>query len=233
MGKLNRNLSFDAEFTDECEKFHIRANGSRPKRRWYLIVCEGIKTEPNYFNQFRNNLWGGAGDKIVVVGAGDNTDNLVKRAKKEVFSRSKSSDPPFYHVWVVFDRDSFPPDDFDNAIHMIDEEDKSFDPEDGQKPHWHAAWSNEAFELWYLYHYQEVQGGGLSRDMFKGMLSSHMCREYKKNDPEMFKRLLPRTLDAIDRARRGAAKWSEETPFHERNPTTMVYELVTELLRYM
>ena len=233
MGKLDRSLTLAPAIAEKLEELRARAQGLRPKRRWYLIVCEGEATEPNYFESLRKRLQGGAGDRIVICGAGDNTLRLVDIARKTIAERMKSGDPPFYHVWLVFDRDSFPGDDFDNAIQLVADEDAKFDPNDGCKPHWHAAWSNEAFELWYIYHFQEVQGGGLSRTKFKRMLSEHLGRHYEKNDANMFEVLLPHIDSAIARAKRAYEKWPASTAYHDRNPATSVYHLVGDLLQYM
>ncbi len=47
----------------------------RELRQRFLIVCEGEKTEPNYFNSFRV-----PGVVIDVRGIGENTVRLVERA---------------------------------------------------------------------------------------------------------------------------------------------------------
>lgn len=234
MSKVCRNLKLEDDVTCALTEFRIRSAGKRPKGRSYLIVCEGTKTEPNYFEALRKYLSGGEGDKIVVVGAQDNTLGLVSRARQEIESRNRSDNPPFYHVWLVFDRDSFPPDDFDNAIASTELEDKKFVANGSVfHPHWHAAWSNEAFELWYLFHFQENIGGGLSRERFKVLLSSHLGYEYQKNAPEMFTVLLPLLRQAIERARRSYERWSADVPCHKRNPATAVYQLVDALMSYV
>lgn len=68
-----------------------------------LIVCEGEKTEPNYFRAFPL-----ATLDVRVVGAGANTRSVVEIAIQER-DRARSTDP-FDRVWAVFDRDSFPHD---------------------------------------------------------------------------------------------------------------------------
>jgi len=50
-GQLPQQLL--AEFSGEKIK---RLFGNRPRRRYYLIVCEGEKTEPNYFEAIRKIL---------------------------------------------------------------------------------------------------------------------------------------------------------------------------------
>lgn len=212
-----------------------RRQGNRPKRRNILIVCEGEKTEPNYFEAFRRKLVGGEGDRVCVVGAGDNTLSLVDKAKELVENRRRSDQPPFYHVWVVFDKDEFPDDRFDNSVLLIRQEDAGFKA--GVSPHWHAAWSNESFELWYLLHFRDVSGGPLGRDELCRMLTDHFREElgiadgYRKNDAGVFSRLESRMPDAIRRGERALQSFADKPP-HACNPATRVFELVRHLLAY-
>ena len=69
----------------------------------FLIVCEGERTEPDYFRQFRvaKNVRGEA----------MNTLSLVRRT---IEIREEAG--PFDHVWIVFDLDSFPHQDFDHTF---------------------------------------------------------------------------------------------------------------------
>lgn len=233
MSKITTGLIKAAEST-AINKLRERVAGRRPKGRYYLIVCEGTKTEPNYFEAFRMRLSGGEGDKVVIVGAQDNTLGLVERARAEIAARNESDNPPFYHVWLVFDKDSFPDDDFDNTIELIEKENEKFGMKGGVLlPHWHAAWSNEAFELWYLFHYQDNIGGGISRERYKEMLSKHLGFSYRKNASDMFEILLPNISDAVARADRAFKRWSADDAFHVRNPATAVYRLVKDLLMYI
>ena len=212
-----------------------RRQGCRPKRRNILIVCEGERTEPNYFRAFCRKLVGGEGDRVEVVGIGDNTLHLVEEAKKIVERRARGEAPPFYHVWVVFDKDEFPDDQFDNAIRAIETEDAQFRA--GASPHWSAAWSNEAFELWYLLHFQEALGGAMGRDEMCRRLSALFASDlgvvggYRKNAPDVFERLMARLPLAIERGERAFGKWRGRAP-HECNPATRVFELVRQLYAY-
>ncbi|MDF5725464.1 MAG: RloB family protein [Rhizonema sp. PD37] len=80
---------------------------TREVKQRFLIVCEGEKTEPNYFRSFRvpKNV-----AVINVQGLGENPSKLVKSAMK--LKEQDNSD----QVWCVFDRDSWTPEDFNNAI---------------------------------------------------------------------------------------------------------------------
>lgn len=213
-----------------------RRQGNRPKRRSILIVCEGEKTEPNYFESFRKKLVGGEGDRIHVVGAGDNTLGLVEKAKQLIEERCCCEEPPFYHVWIVFDKDDFPDSRFDNTVAAIQHEDAKF--KSGKYPHWHAAWSNEAFELWYLLHFQETLGGAMNRTSLCKLLSEYFKDEfgctagYRKNNPNVFELLYSRMTTAIQRGERVFKQCAEKAP-HACNPATRVFELVKQLQAYL
>lgn len=213
-----------------------RRQGNRPKRRSILIVCEGERTEPNYFEAFRRRLLGGEGDRVFVAGVGDNTVGLVEKAREIVEKRLRGDAPPFYHVWIVFDKDEFPDDRFDRAVQMIQTEDAGFKA--NARPHWHAAWSNEAFELWYLLHFQDTLGGPIGRNDLCRMLSDRfrsdlgVAEGYQKNSVGVFALLESRMTDAIVRARR-AFSLCEGRPPHASNPATRMFELVEQLRAYM
>lgn len=196
-----------------------RRQGRRPVQRNFLIVCEGEKTEPNYFKAIKRQMKSGAGSKVEIVGAGAHTRDLVECARNAIAKRRDEGLPMYYHVWIVFDKDSFEADDFDNAVKMA-ESDK-----------WHAAWSNEAFELWYLLHFQDVEGGALPRDRMFEMLRKHLGRKYQKNDLGMFDAIKEHSYLAIERANRLVDRW-QGLPPHQACPCTMVGSLVDELLKY-
>ena len=61
-----------------------RPYGNRPPRRYFLIVCEGEKTEPNYFNSIAAQLPKDMVKRIDVKGVGENTLNLIDVEKAEI-----------------------------------------------------------------------------------------------------------------------------------------------------
>ncbi|MFB2768241.1 RloB family protein [Pelatocladus sp. BLCC-F211] len=119
----------------------------RELRKRFLIVCEGEETEPNYFRSFRT-----PGLVIAVHGIGANPSRLVEKAK-ELHSQDE-----YDQIWCVFDRDSWSKQDFNNAIQNAKVQ--GFD----------VAYSNEAFELWYILHF-EYLNTGLPREEYKKKLS--------------------------------------------------------------
>ena len=84
----------------------------RDERQYFLIVCEGEKTEPGYFESLKSHLPNGI-LTINIIGAGDNTLNLVDialglREEAENQAREDETQRSYDQIWVVFDKDSFP-----------------------------------------------------------------------------------------------------------------------------
>lgn len=128
-------------------------------------------------------------------------------------------------TWVVFDRDSFPAQNFNNAI---------FKARD-TNPKVYCAWSNEAFELWYLLHFDFCQDAA-SRDSYQKRIEQALTRQtgmtycYQKNDPRMY-HLLKKHGN-----QQQAIEWAEKLThlhtgenFADHNPCTLVYQLVQAL----
>lgn len=72
----------------------------------HLIVTEGTKTEPQYFESIRKIINTKYQEKIQldIVGKGNNTLNLFQKAKDCAQKNSNG----YQHVWVVYDTDDFP-----------------------------------------------------------------------------------------------------------------------------
>lgn len=189
-----------------------RRVGTREQRQRILIVCEGAKTEPSYFKAFPLTS-----AQVEVVGTGTNTRTVVDRAaEREAEARRKKD--PFDQVWCVFDRDSFPKVRVNEAV------------EECKRRGFRAAWSNEAFELWYLLHFEFCQHAASRKD-YPRRLSPHLGVPYQKNDPDTYERLKSKTDDAIRNATRLAALKANVPPA-DANPMTTVHELVAELRKH-
>jgi inorganic triphosphatase YgiF len=162
---------------------------------------------------------------IEIEGEGKNTKSLIEiterhRSKKEALTGRK-----FDFTWAVFDRDSFPADNFDNAINQAE----------GMKPKIQCAWSNEAFELWYLLHLEFVNTP-MSRELYKSKIEKWLSKKiekpfkYQKNRKDMY--------DVLNRFgnEKQAIEWAKQlesmfdgNKFSTHNPRTRVYLLIQEL----
>ena len=197
-----------------------RKPGNRPQRTYFLIVCEGKKTEPLYFEALKQDLPRGVLE-VVIKGEGCNTLTLLDRALEHKEALITDQARVVDQVWIVFDRDDFRPSDFDNAIAKANSEKV------------HAAWSNECFELWYVLHFEDRKSA-LPRQDCEGLLTRFLGVPYQKNDPQMYERL----KDKIDVALQRAAKLANEhkaskRPPHQANPCTQVHELIAALRQYL
>ena len=179
-----------------------RVNRFPPKSK-ILIVCEGEKTEPNYFKKFKV--------RPVIEGPGMNTVSLVQEAIR--LKRQDSYD----QVWCVFDKDEFPVANFNRALELA------------QQNNIRVAYSNEAFELWYLLHFS-YWDTGIHRDKYQEKLSDkkRLGHPYKKNSEAIFDELYAKQKDAIRNAKRLLGEYEPENPARN-NPSTTVHLLVEQL----
>jgi len=196
-----------------------RKEDIRKPRQYFLIVCEGEKTEPNYFKSFKKFL---PPNMMIIHGEGRNTLSLIDEAEK-LFKDYNFSGNIIDEIWVVFDRDSFNADNFDNAIHRAN------------NLRFHCAYSNEAFELWYILHFEYKQNAA-SRDDYKSILTKYLNFDYKKNDPGMYYNL--KDTGNQEQAIKWAKKLlrdhnSKNIPPSKANPCTTVFALVERLNEFI
>lgn len=205
-----------------------RKTNQKSKRIYYLIVCEGEKTEPNYFKSLKQSLPKGVLDvcDITIEGTGFNTKSLVKEAIRLKGNLEKEKERKIDKLWIVFDKDSFAPQDFNAAIQKCK----------NNYPSINAAWSNEAFELWYLLHFH-FYNTGISRKQYQDLIEGNFKKkgllgyEYKKNSTEMFDLLekYGSRSNAIKHATKLEKFHAGKTDFANQNPCTKVHHLVKEL----
>lgn len=221
MTKPLKRSDQDKAWARGTRKIGERSYQGMPERQRFLIVCEGEKTEPYYFEALKATLKRGVVE-VKVLGVGTNTLNLVERAVQEKSRVGTTGEARFDQVWVVFDRDDFPAPDFDNAIKKASA--------NGVR----CAWSNQAFELWYVLHFDD-RSNRMQREDYQQCLSRHLKTEYLKSDAKMYHRLqaLGSQAKAIERAAALETRRGETgSPPSKANPCTLVYQLVEELAQF-
>ena len=137
---------------------------------------------------------------------------VVDKKKKRVYDQ----------CWVVFDKDDFLANDFNQAIMLAEKND------------FHVAYSNQAFEYWFLLHYN-LYTGPLHRNQYEKMLSKLTGIPYVKTEgfgTVMYNLLLKRQPLAIKNAEIVLAEISHGNPAEEESSTT-VHRLVKELNKYL
>ncbi|MEH2293810.1 RloB family protein [Nostoc sp.] len=185
---------------------------TRELRQIFLIICEGEKTEPNYFKSFRVPT---TVKKIDVRGFGYNPSKLVQEAKK------LKAEEDYDQVWCVFDRDDWPKQDFNNAIANAERE--------GFK----VAYSNEAFELWYVLHFEFLNTGLPRKDYIDKLENDKLlAHKYKKNSATIYEEIENRQSTAIKHAKSLLKQYNPSNPVND-NPSTTVHLLVEELNKFI
>src|SRR5690606_38153748 len=160
-----------------------------------------------------------------IEGTGRNTQSLIDEALRLKEAYKKNTTRQVDKLWVVFDKDSFSSQDFNAAIERCGNDDIG------------CAWSNEAFELWYLLHFQYYENAMLRRD-FKGLIENNLkpvlgeAFQYEKNNEQMYTLLKEygSQEDAIRNGKKLSEKYGQRQDYANHNPCTMVWVLVEELL---
>lgn len=154
-----------------------------PKKR-FLIVCEGTKTEPNYFEALGKTIKSQV--TLTVKGEGKVSLSLVKKAIE--LKKDGEYDQKKDEVWCVFDRDckreNNNQQNFNQAIKLAHSNDINL------------GVSNDAFELWFLLHFSYYDSQ-THRNDFADMLTSKMREKYNKNDLKNYEKLEDKQMQAI------------------------------------
>lgn len=226
------------------DDFFKKRKGNRKKRKIeskdlapyrYLLVCEGTKTEPNYFIGIKKLIDKRYEGKVKVnnynidiLGTGRNTEDLVRFTKAQIETAKSFGELPYGHVWVIFDKDDFTDEQFNNAIIQAGDND------------YKVAWSNEAIELWFLLHFEYLQSA-VSRQQYIEKINQYFevfnLGKYEKNLENIFEILqmhgdLNKAISNAKRLRKLHADIGNKTPSNN-NPCTTVDLLVEELLNIL
>lgn len=220
----------------------------------FIIFCEDNVSEPVYFKYFET-------DKIKVNPIGnqksafDNVVNAIKYGENNDLLESINESLDGTQIWCVFDRDKGAVEEQAQGNDIKFNESIDLAIRKGFK----VAWSNDAFEIWILLHFQDIdfentdyQNRSFCYDqlteIFKTLPNpndyltrtlAHTTFSYKKDMKQrkkfeqiVMELILPHTNIAIERAMQLERYCNEKfTQCHEKSPCTLVHYLVQELLR--
>jgi hypothetical protein len=194
----------------------------------FLIVCEGLNTEPCYFQSFPVQT-----AEIKAFGLGRSKTSLVESVI--AFVKEETHDPD-RDVWIVFDMDfnhlkdpSLQRNDFNEAIRLA------------KKNGFHIAYSNDSFELWFLLHYQLLESA-LTRVEYYERISQLWGLSYERDGKgvKFCRSVYQRLLEDPNSSQASAIRHAERLHQHqtnshpaEQNPCTTVYQLVKELNKFL
>lgn len=213
----------------DMQKSWMKKRSDRPIRiqpEYHLIVTEGIKTEPNYFEAIKNVINKCYRDKIHldVEGEGNNTIALFEKAKKLVAMNPNG----YRHVWIVYDTDSFPAENINETVKLCK-------THSNEEISYHPIWSNQCVELWFLLHFSYMHSD-IYRSEYFPKLSSFMTKigagKYVKGRKDMYDILKPYMDTAIKNAKKLATINKNKQP-SDSAPGTKIYELIEKLKPYL
>ncbi len=208
-------MKVDSSFWKKQSKrpLHRKINNRGKPKELFLIICEGEKTEPNYFRSFHL-----PSAKVEPIGSGNNTMSLVNETIKMVKDASEYG-IKYDQVWCVFDKDDFSSRQFNDAISLA------------KRNNFKVAYSNQSFELWYLLHFNYYDMV-LNRKTYIRRLTQLLKRKYKKNSKDMYEKLLDKQKNALRNAKKLLKSYSPSNPA-KNDPSTTVHKLVEELNKYI
>lgn len=215
--KSDRNKAWMQPRRDKAKKL---------QPEYHLIVTEGTDTEPAYFGAIRDriNACYQGRVQLEIHGEGDNRLSLLNKARNRAFANPNG----YGHVWVVYDTDDFPAEHIDQTTQLCE----TWSTEDTT---YHAIWSNQCIELWFLLHFSYMHSD-LHRSEYWPKLSAYLCSlgkgEYSKNRQDMYEILHPMMDYAIANAKRLDTENEDKLP-SQSAPGTKVYELVEALKPYL
>ncbi len=170
----------------------------REIRKTFMIFTEG-QTEEGYFKKFKarcKTVKGGSALKIV----------------QEAIVQKKNVQKHYDHYWVVFDKDNSSVESFLKAIRLAEKQDI------------HVAYSCEAFEIWWLFHFVSIKKPIQAKDYerkIKQYLSDYSIRNKGlQQGALMWMQLNHKLEDAIHNAREAHLQYLQPEVCYNQSITT-------------
>ena len=185
-----------------------------------LIVTEGKKTEPEYFNDLKK-YYRIHSANIKIDGSGDSSPESVVKYGKKLYEDERSRGDAFDRVYFVFDKDTHLT--YSQALDEI----KRY----RRKNTFFAINSVPCFEYWLLLHFTyttepfKAAGKLSAADAVTQKVRKHIP-DYEKSTTGLFVQL----YDQLEQAKKNAVLSIEEAgKTGTDNPSTRVHELVDYL----
>jgi len=197
-----------------------RRKASRAPYDKVLVVCEGEKTEPNYFLELKNHYTIDSANIKIDGRSGSSPINVVKYGI-ELYRREHAIGDPFDRVYCVFDKDTHI--SYQPALEKL----AAARP----KMTFFAINSVPCFEYWLLLHFTYttapfVAVGGISG----GTAVINKLTEYMPGYTKVGRGVFNELFNRLEHAKTNAARSLEEAErTRTDNPTTRVHELVDYL----
>ncbi len=186
----------------------------RKRKPIIYIICEGKETETLYFKHFRSRNC--LVDIIPISSKHKAAEHLVKHAKS-LISQAEYYPKDGDQLWCVFDCD----DNKDSELQVA----LSYAKKQGYK----IAFSNPAFEYWYLLHFEKRNRYLKDSDTAIDILKNKGYLEKYEKSADVFTKLQEKQPKAIQYAKERVEQLTKNNMAvicRDSNPVTTVYELV-------
>lgn len=186
-----------------------------------MIVCEGEKTEPIYFNRYKKR-----GCNLTIETPKNKYTDPVNLAEfaKEYIKKGKKGEKDGLDlkggdkIWCVFDCDENTNEKISKACKIAGKDVI-------------ICLSNPSFELWYLLHFVPILSK-LSRDEVIERLEAYIEGYDKSEDVyDLLKEKRPIAIENAKHLNKTHEKCGTELICVESNPSTQVYAIVEEILK--
>lgn len=195
-----------------------RRKGARPLYDRILIVCEGEKTEPQYFNDIRREYrLPSTFIRVLHSEEGTQPRQIVDFAE-EKFSETREFD----RVYAVFDRDQHLT--YADAIARAEQLNGKLRNDAKQNVVFEAAVSVPCFELWLLLHFENIQAY-FHRHEIQTKLRQHITH-YDKGMNGVYELTKPNLAVASDRGTRLKSRFA-------RLPGIEAYTDIQDIVRVL
>lgn len=196
-----------------------RKIGGRDAKKRVVVVCEGLKTEPDYLRLINKRSRKALVELEIIDEPATSPKQLVERAcqilseSKREARRTKDPNSKVNEIWCVFDVDEHP---------LLRESQKQAS-DNGIS----VAISNPCIEIWFLLHFSD-QTANIHRDTARRSLEVHIPGYAKKfkdisSLEGRYEQAKKRALDLQSKHE------GDETHFPDNNPSTDVWKLVDSL----
>jgi hypothetical protein len=195
------------------QSFRVECISQKVKKR-ILIISEGKKTEPNYFNAVKAKF---RLSSVEVPDTKKNTGKELLQIAIDYQKKAKKDRNPYDEIWIILDRDGYTkhPLVFDRA--------KNY-------PELKIGFSSPCFEYWLLLHFEYTSAPFNDCDNTIKKLKNHLP-DYDKG--EDYSRLLLGKIEMAITNSKQIKKHQVNTSnqkIYEYNPYTDLYELMEMLI---
>ena len=128
----------------------------------------------------------------------------------------------------MYDTDDFPKENIDAVFVLCEENSNNY-------RQYHAIWSNQCVELWYLLHFSFMQSDLHRKEYFPKLdecLQSINAGKYEKNREDMYHVLKP-YMDVAIRNAKALREINKDKLPSESSPGTMIFEFVEKIKSYL